>query len=53
MEKPMHYRLARSAENIAIVSESVVEIPNVSTYRRSQELKLSYATLWRILFYRI
>ena len=39
----------RSAENIAIVSESVAEDPNVSIPRRSQELGLSYGILWRIL----
>ena len=35
----------RSAENIAIVSESVAEDPNVSILRRCQELELSYGTL--------
>ena len=37
------------AENIAIVSESAAEDPNVSIPRRSQELGLSYGTLWRFL----
>ena len=45
----MHHRLARSAENIAIVSETVAEHSNVSISRRSQELGLSYHTLWSIL----
>ena len=49
IERPVHHRFARSAENIAIVSESVAEDPNVSIPRRSQELGLSYGTLWRIL----
>jgi hypothetical protein len=47
--RPVHHRFARSAENIAAVSESVAEDPNVSIPRRSQELGLSYGTLWRIL----
>ena len=34
----MHYRFFRSAENIAIVSESVAKNPNVSIHCRSQEL---------------
>ena len=49
IERPVHHRLARSAENIAIVNESVVVDPNVSTPRRSQELGLSYGTLRHIL----
>ena len=49
IERPVYHRFARSAENIAIVSESVAEDPNVSIPRRSQELGLSYGTLWRIL----
>ena len=52
IERPVHYRFARfarSAENIAIVSESVAEEPNVSISRRSQELGQFYGTLWRIL----
>ena len=36
----MHHHIARSAENIAIVSESVVEDTNASVLRRSQELGL-------------
>ena len=38
---PVHHRFTRSAENIAIVSESDAEEPNVSIHRRSQELGLS------------
>ena len=45
----MNHRFARSAEDIAIVRESVDEDPNVSFPRRSQELGLSYGTLLRIL----
>ena len=45
----MHHRFARSVENIVIASESVAEDPNVSIPRRSQELELSYGTLWRIM----
>ena len=41
----MRNRFARSAKNIAIVSESVAGYPNVSIPRRSQELGLSYGTL--------
>ena len=46
IERPMHHRFARSAENIAIVGESVAEDLNVSI---SQELGVSYGLLWRIL----
>ena len=42
ISKPVHHRLARSAENIAIVSENVAEDSNVSIHRRSLELGLSY-----------
>ena len=42
-------RFDRSAENITIVSESVAEDMNVSIPPRSQELGLSYGTLWGIL----
>ena len=45
-ERPVHNRFARSAENIAAVSESIAEDPNVTI---PQELRLSYGTLWRIL----
>ena len=48
IEKPVHDRFARSAENITIASESVAEDPNVSIPCRSQQLGLS-GTLWRIL----
>ena len=48
IERPVHYCFAGSAKNIAIVSESVAEDPNVSMPRRPQELGLSYGTLWRI-----
>ena len=37
------------AGNIAIVSKSVAEDPNVSIPRHFQELGLPYGTLWRIL----
>ena len=50
IERPVNHRFARSAENIAIASESVAEDPNVSIPRRSQELVLAYGTLWRILY---
>ena len=46
IERPVHHRFARPDENIAILSESVAEDPNMSTPRRSQELGLSYGTLW-------
>ena len=36
------YWKARSAKNIAVVSESVAEDPNVSIPRRSHEVELSY-----------
>ena len=52
IETPVHHRIARSyrsAENIAIVSESVAEESNVSIPSRPQELGLSYGTLWHIL----
>ena len=35
--RPVHYGFARSAENIAAVSESITKDPNVSIPRRSQE----------------
>ena len=46
---PVHHRFARSTENSAIVSEIVTEVPNESNPRRSQELGLSYGTLWSYL----
>ena len=48
IERPVHYRFARSAENIAVVSESVAEDPNVWIPRRSQELGTE---LWHIMAY--
>ena len=39
--RPVHHRFARSAENIAAVSESVTEDPNVSIPRRSHEFFLA------------
>ena len=47
--RTVHHRFTRSAENIAIVCESIAEDPNVAISRRSQELGLSYGTLWSIL----
>ena len=44
----MHYRFAHFAENIAVESESIAEDPNVLIPSRSEELELSYGTLWRI-----
>ena len=49
IERKKHRRFARSAENNAIVSESLTEEPNVPIPRRSQELGLSYGTLWSTL----
>ena len=43
IERPVHQRFARSAENMANVS--VAEDLNVSIPRRPQELGLSYGTL--------
>ena len=43
IERPVHYRFARFARNIAIVIDSDAEDPNVSISRRYQELGLSYA----------
>ena len=48
-KKPVYYCFARSAENIAIISESVAEVSNMSIPHRSQGLGLSYGTVWRIL----
>lgn len=36
IERPVHHCLARSISNIAAVSESVIEDPNVSSSRRSR-----------------
>ena len=41
IEMPVHHRFARSAENIAIVSECVAEDPNDPISLRSQKLGLS------------
>ena len=49
IDSPMHHSLARSAENMVIVSESVANGLNVSIPRGSQQLELSYDTLWHIL----
>ena len=49
IEWDVHHRFARSAENIAILSESVAEDSNVSIRNCSRELGLSYGTLWHIL----
>ncbi|KAH0999071.1 hypothetical protein HUJ05_003320 [Dendroctonus ponderosae] len=47
--RPLHHRNIRSAENIAVVAQSVEEHPNSSIPRRAQHLGLSYGSLWRIL----
>ena len=47
IERLVYHRFARSAENIAVVSESM----NMSITCRSQELGLSCDTLWRILHF--
>ena len=39
--RPVHHHFARSTKNIAIVSESVPEDPNVSITPRSHEIGLS------------
>ena len=44
----MHHRFARFAKNVAIGSESVSESLKLAIPRRSQELRLSYDTLWHI-----
>ena len=49
IERPVDHRFARSAEIIAIVSESVAKEQNVTIPCCSQELRLPYGTLWRIL----
>ena len=43
VERSVYHCFAHSAENIAIVHESVAEDPNVSIPRRSKEIGLSYA----------
>ena len=49
IKRLVHHRFNPSAENIAIVSESDAEGPNVTIPRHYQELGLSYETLRRIL----
>ena len=49
IERSVHHCFVRSAENIAVVSESVAQDPNVSIPSRSQELGMSYGILWCIL----
>ena len=44
IDRPVHHRFARSAENIVIVSESIAEDPNVSITHRSQESSPAQAT---------
>ena len=45
---PVHHHFARPAENIAILSKSVAEDPNVPIPQRFQGLGLPYSTLWCI-----
>ena len=42
--RPVHHRNIRSAENIAVVAQSVEEDPNLSIPRRAQHLGLSYGS---------
>ena len=49
IKRHVNHRFVRSTENIAIVSDSVAEDPNVSIPRRSEELGMSYGTLCHIL----
>ena len=49
IERPVHHRFVRFANNIAIVNESVAQHTNVSIASRSQELELSYGMLWCVL----
>ena len=48
IKRPVQHRFACSTENIAMVSESVAEDPNVSISHRCQELGLPYGTSRRI-----
>ena len=50
IERLVHYRLAHSSENIAILSESVSEDPNVYILRRPEELGLYCCLLSHILY---
>ena len=45
IQRPLHHRFARTAENIAIESEIVAKDPNMSIPCLSHELGLSYSTL--------
>lgn len=49
MPIPTRARPGRSKENMAAVSHSVEEDPNLSIPRRAQQLGLSKTTTWRIL----
>ena len=51
IERPVHHRFARSAENITIVSDSIAKDSNVTIPRRSQKLERSYGTLRRTSIY--
>lgn len=44
--RSVHYRNVRSAENIAVVAQSVEEDPNSSISRRAHHLGLCYVPLW-------
>lgn len=46
----VHHRGERSAENIAAVSDSVVEDPELPIRRRSHTLGLSFIFLWAISY---
>ena len=46
---PVRQRCARSVGNIAVAEASVEESPNVSLTGRSQALRISVTSLWRIL----
>lgn len=48
-KRHIHVRAARSAENIAAVSESVEHNSSTSIRHRSQQLRLSRSSLQRIL----
>ena len=47
--RPVRPRSSRTADNIDLVRESVAENPEISTRRRSAQLKLSRRSLQRIL----
>lgn len=44
--RSVHHRNVRSAENIAVVAQSVEEDPNSSISRRAHRLGLCYGSLW-------